>query len=117
MEYVEFTGKTVDDAITEACQKFTVTSDRLEYDIIERGTAGIFGFAAKPAVIKARVYDPNAPKEEVAQTVQTTEEASEGHGKGAAPPGRLAFGNNRSRRRDGKNIQNDGRRGRQFILR
>ena len=64
MEYIEFTGKTVDDAITEACQKFTVTSDRLEYEVIEKGTSGIFGFAAKPAVIKARVYDPNAPKEE-----------------------------------------------------
>ncbi len=65
MEYIEFTGKTVDDAITEACQKFTVTSDRLEYEVVEKGTSGIFGFAAKPAVIKARVFDPNAPKEEV----------------------------------------------------
>lgn len=64
MEYMEFTGKTVDDAITEACQKFTVTSDRLEYEVVEKGTSGIFGFAAKPAVIKARVFDPNAPKEE-----------------------------------------------------
>ena len=65
MEYVEFTGKTVDDAITEACRNFTITSDRLEYEVIEKGTGGIFGFAAKPAVIKARVFDPNAPKEEV----------------------------------------------------
>ena len=64
MEFIEFTGKTVDDAITEACQKFTITSDRLEYEVVEKGTAGIFGFAAKPAVIKARVFDPNAPKEE-----------------------------------------------------
>ena len=64
MEFIEFTGKTVDDAITEACQKFTITSDRLEYEVIEKGTSGIFGFAAKPAVIKARVFDPNAPKEE-----------------------------------------------------
>lgn len=64
MEYIEFTGKTVDDAITEACQKFTITSDRLEYEVVEKGTGGIFGFAAKPAIIKARVFDPNAPKEE-----------------------------------------------------
>ena len=75
MEYVEFTGKTVDDAITEACQKFTITSDRLDYEVIEKGTAGIFGFAAKPAVIKARIYDPNAPKEEVKET--KTVDASE----------------------------------------
>ena len=71
MEYMEFTGKTVDDAITEACQKFTITSDRLEYEVIEKGTAGIFGFAAKPAVIKARIYDPNAPKKQVAKKVVT----------------------------------------------
>ena len=72
MEYIEFTGKTVDDAITEACQKFTITSDRLEYEVIEKGTGGIFGFAAKPAVIKARVFDPNAPKEEKKETVSET---------------------------------------------
>lgn len=70
MEYVEFTGKTVDDAITEACRNFTITSDRLEYEVIEKGTAGIFGFAAKPAVIKARVFDPNAPKEEKTEDVK-----------------------------------------------
>ena len=72
MEYVEFTGKTVDDAITEACQNFTITSDRLEYEVIEKGTAGIFGFAAKPAIIKARVFDPNAPKEETTKKEETT---------------------------------------------
>lgn len=74
MEYVEFTGKTVDDAITEACRNFTITSDRLEYEIIEKGTAGIFGFAAKPAVIKARVFDPNAPKEEKPVVPEVKEE-------------------------------------------
>ena len=75
MEYVEFTGKTVDDAITEACKNFTITSDRLEYEVVEKGTSGIFGFAAKPAVIKARVFDPNAPKEEVKE--EKKEEAKE----------------------------------------
>ena len=76
MEYVEFTGKTVDDAITEACQKFTITSDRLDYEVIEKGTAGIFGFAAKPALIKARILDPNAPKEEVKETKASEETKS-----------------------------------------
>jgi spoIIIJ-associated protein len=73
MDYVEFTGKTVDDAITEACQKFTITSDRLEYEVVEKGTGGIFGFAAKPAVIKARVFDPNAPKEEAPKKEDVSE--------------------------------------------
>lgn len=95
MEYVEFTGKTVDDAITEACRKFTITSDRLEYEVIEKGTAGIFGFAAKPAVIKARVFDPNAPKEEAvakeepavkAEAKTETKEAVSESSEGAAVP-------------------------------
>ena len=77
MEYVEITGKTVDDAITEACQRFTVTSDRLEYEVVEKGTAGIFGFAAKPAIIKARVLDPNAPKEETKKTAEPEEKKEE----------------------------------------
>ena len=34
MEFIEVTAKTVDDAITEACQKFSVTSDKLEYEVI-----------------------------------------------------------------------------------
>ncbi len=75
MDYMEFTGKTVDDAITEACQKFTITSDRLEYEVIEKGTGGIFGFAAKPAIIKARVFDPNAPKVEKKEEPVKAEEA------------------------------------------
>ena len=29
MEYINISAKTVNDAITEACQKFTVTSDKL----------------------------------------------------------------------------------------
>ena len=77
MEYIEFTGKTVDDAITEACQKFTITSDRLEYEVIEKGTGGIFGFAAKPAIIKARVFDPNAPKEEAPKAEEEKNEVKE----------------------------------------
>ena len=77
MEYVEFTGKTVDDAITEACRNFTITSDRLEYEVIDKGTAGIFGFAAKPATIKARIFDPNAPKEEAPKAPEKEEKKEE----------------------------------------
>ena len=55
MEYVEFSGKTVDDAITEACQKFTVTRDKLDYEIVDKGSSGFLGIGTKNAVIKARV--------------------------------------------------------------
>lgn len=55
MEFMEFSAKTVNDCITEACQKFGVTSDKLEYEVITEGSTGFLGFNAKPAVIKAAV--------------------------------------------------------------
>ena len=55
MEFIEVSAKTVSEAITEACQKLGVTSDRLEYSVIEEGSAGFLGIGAKPAVIKAAV--------------------------------------------------------------
>ncbi len=55
MEYIEVSAKTIDDAITEACQKFTVTSDKLEYEVIDEGKSGLLGIGARPAVIKVRV--------------------------------------------------------------
>jgi len=55
MEFMEFSAKTVNDAITEACQKLSVTSDKLEYEVVEEGSSGFLGIGSKPAVIKARV--------------------------------------------------------------
>lgn len=55
MEFVEFSAKTVNDAIIEACQKFTVASDKLEYEVVEEGSTGFLGIGSRPAVIKARV--------------------------------------------------------------
>ena len=57
MEYKEFTAKTVSEAITEACQSFGVTSDRLAYEVIEEGSAGFLGIGSKPASIKAAVKE------------------------------------------------------------
>ena len=62
MDFVEFSAKTVDDAITAACQKLTVTSDKLEYEVIEEGSSGFLGIGAKPAVIKARIKNSVADK-------------------------------------------------------
>lgn len=55
MEFQKFSAKTVSDAVTAACQKFVVTSDKLEYEVLEEGSTGFLGFNAKPAVIQARV--------------------------------------------------------------
>jgi spoIIIJ-associated protein len=55
MEYMNITAKTVGDAITDACQKFGVTSDKLDYEVIEEGSSGFLGIGSHPAIIKARV--------------------------------------------------------------
>ena len=56
-DYREFSAKTVDDCITDACMTFSVTSDRLDYEVVEEGSSGFIGIGAKNAVIKARVKE------------------------------------------------------------
>ena len=36
MDFIEFTGKTVDDALTNALVEFGVTSDQIEYSTVNR---------------------------------------------------------------------------------
>ena len=55
MEYREFSAKTKEDAITEACQYFTVSSDKLMIEVVDEGSNGFLGIGAKPAIIKAAV--------------------------------------------------------------
>lgn len=55
MEYIDFSAKTVSDCITEACQKLGVTSDKLDYQVVEEGSSGFLGIGSKPAIIKACV--------------------------------------------------------------
>ena len=54
MEYITVSAKTLDDAITEALIQLGVTSDQLDYQVIEKGSAGFLGIGMKQAVIKAR---------------------------------------------------------------
>ena len=68
MEFVKISAKTVDDAITEACQKFEVTSDKIEYEVLEEGSSGFLGFNAKPAVINARVKEEEAKADDKAKS-------------------------------------------------
>ena len=69
MDYITVTAKNLDDAITEALVQLEVTSDRLDYEVIEKGSDGFLGFGRKQAVIKARrkeepVVEVKAEKEE-----------------------------------------------------
>lgn len=70
MEYMEFKGKTKNDAITEACRHFSIPSDKLDYEIIDEGKAGFLGMGAKPAVVRARVKEEDT---EVIEPVKLSE--------------------------------------------
>lgn len=65
--FIEVSAKTVNEAITEACRKFGVTSDKLDYEVIEEGSNGFLGIGAKPAVIKAAVKIENISLDQVAK--------------------------------------------------
>ena len=75
MEWVEFTAKTVSDAVTEASIKFEVTSDMLEYEVIEAEKSGFLGLFSKPAKIRARKKSAEAKKEEVVKKEAKTASA------------------------------------------
>ena len=52
-------AKTVGDAITKAAIELGTASDNIHYEVIEKGSSGLFGFiGAKDAVISARVMEP-----------------------------------------------------------
>ena len=57
MEYKEFKGKTVEEALTAAAAELVATSAELDYEVIEKGSSGFLGIGSKPAVIKARKKD------------------------------------------------------------
>lgn len=62
MEYIEISAKTVDDAITEACRKLLIPSEKLDYIVLEEGSTGFLGIGSRPAVIKARAKSSVADK-------------------------------------------------------
>lgn len=55
MNEITVSAKTLDDAITEASIQLGVASDQMEYDVIEKGSAGFLGIGSRQAVIRARI--------------------------------------------------------------
>lgn len=53
-QYIEVTGKSIDEALTNALIKLETTSDKVIYEVVDKGSNGFLGFGAKPAKIKAR---------------------------------------------------------------
>ena len=54
MDMIKVTAKTVEEAVTKALIELEITSDKLEYEVIEKGSAGFLGIGSKPAVIQAK---------------------------------------------------------------
>ncbi len=54
-EWKEFSAKTVDEALTEALVKLETTSDKVEFDVLEKESAGLLGLFSKPARIRVKV--------------------------------------------------------------
>ena len=66
-DYITVSAKTLDDAITEALVQLGVTSDRLDYIVVEKGSEGLLGIGRKQAVIKARRKREEKPVEETVE--------------------------------------------------
>ena len=62
---IRVSAKTVDDAITEAMIQLGATSDKIEYEVIEKGSPGFLGIGMKQAVIEARRKPEPEPEPEI----------------------------------------------------
>ena len=54
MDFVEFKGKTKDEALMQASVELGVPSTDLEYEVVSEETKGFLGIGSKPCIIKAR---------------------------------------------------------------
>ena len=56
-EFATFTGKNVDEAVNNALLQLQITSEKLEYEVVEKGSNGLLGFiGSKPAVILSLIH-------------------------------------------------------------
>lgn len=70
MDWVEFTGKNVDDALTEALISLETTSDKVEWEVIEKESRGVLGLFSRPARIRVRVKKEETVEEVVVPEVR-----------------------------------------------
>ena len=68
MSEITVSAKTLSDAITEALIQLGITSDQLEYDVIEKGSAGFLGIGSRQAVIRA--WKKEVKEESVEEIIQ-----------------------------------------------
>ena len=72
MDYREASAKNVDEAITKACIELGITSDKLDYEVIDEGSTGFLGLGSRPAIIRYREKAFEVPQEMI-QEIETIE--------------------------------------------
>ena len=70
-EFIQFSAKTKNEAITKACIELGVSSDQLEIEVVSEGSSGFFGIGSKPAIIKARKIYTVSEEDEIQEIVDT----------------------------------------------
>ncbi len=70
-EYMQFSAKNKNEAITKACIELGVSSDQLDIQVISEGSSGFFGIGSKPAIIKARKVEDHSEEKEFEEIVES----------------------------------------------
>ncbi len=95
MEYIEFTGKTTEEAIRRAEEHFNLPMNRLDVEVVSAGSSGFLGIlGSKKAVVKARPSAENTEEQmaEVMKELTGGEPGPPGDTRPAAPPAPAAAG-------------------------
>ena len=70
-EYMQFSAKTKNEAITNACIELGVSSDQLDIQVVSEGSSGFFGIGSKPAIIKACKKEESSEEKEIEKIIDS----------------------------------------------
>ena len=70
-EYMQFSAKTKNEAITKACIELGVSSDQLDIQVVSEGSSGFFGIGSKPAIIKACKKEETSEEKEIEKIIDS----------------------------------------------
>lgn len=70
-DYIQFSAKSKNEAITKACIELGVSSDQLEIQVVTEGSTGFFGIGSKPAIIKVRKIETASEEKEIEEIVDS----------------------------------------------
>ena len=70
-EYMQFSAKTKNEAITKACIELGLSSDQLDIQVVSEGSSGFFGIGSKPAIIKACKKEESSEEKEIEKIIDS----------------------------------------------